>query len=157
MAKITWAQLPMINLRALKLDYVILLSRRNVLRQIVSEVVRRKDKEDGKHAHALASRPMTKVNLTDDLKHAIYSYEDALDLLTQRVKDYNTFHLTYETLTEDQDVATDMLLDHLQVNRMSLFYNVVKRNPYELGDMIQNWDEVQAQLKDSAWEWMLYE
>lgn len=164
-AKVTWEQFHNIkdDLHKLNLDGVILLYRRNPLRVYVSEQVRLADIENNDTAtHSFKSRNKTNVSINPEtarnyiLNYLVQLHEkqpelDAMD---------NILTVSYEQLTLEYNQiprSTGMALcKFVGVGYTRLHYDLAKRNPYDLSDLIINYQEVYNFFKFSQPNYLEY-
>jgi len=157
MCKLTWEQ--WLNAKSwrnyLGLHYVIFLTRKNVLRVIVSNLIRRQDKAHDLAPHTYTERSKRTVwvdNPIDEIEQRLKLESDAKASLK-----YMPYHeVSYEALTGDNSALVyDALLDYLEVDHLPLTSKLVKRNPYPLHELIENYDEVAKALSGTVYSWML--
>ena len=157
-AKITYEQLNAIGIRSLLdlgVTHVVLLYRQNLLRLYVSEMIRKIDKANDLLPYTYQPRP--KVTLTidvDDAQTYMKQTETAFANIAKRLTNFNKTVLTYEDIVAyPRDVEHD-LLQFFGLDFHLLSHRLVKRNPYPLSEIIDNYDTVKNSI-DIRYKWML--
>lgn len=155
-AKITWQQYDILKeeLKGLNLTGIIFLYRENPLRVFISEQVRLIDSKNNQLAHTFDKRPIVKVTVDiDETLEFIKDYELRRDRIQQETfQDYDKhFSVSYEQLTDRAfrqipRMLGMLLCDFLGVGYQLLQYNLARRNPYPLSEIITNWQELQVTI-----------
>jgi hypothetical protein len=153
-------------LEAKRFNHLIILQRRNHLRKIVSSTIAHKTRQF--HRSANSSSLMTKIHL--DLEHVqidrqekpliefLGEYTAFFDTLGQLLSPRNRLWLTYEDdVSPNPQMAYRRVCAFLGVvpgNAPAVRYGIT--NPYPLPEVITNFAQVEARLKGTEFEWMLY-
>lgn len=148
-------------LERLDFQHFIVLSRRNHLRSVVSNLVAM---ERGRWSYRPDERvPRTRIRVNVD---RIYSYPgttlrtvlEAHDRNRQRVKELlpGYLDLVYEdSIQSDPRVAYRTVCDYLGIESVGVTITTRRTTPHPLAEVIDNYDEVSAELKGTRFEWML--
>lgn len=155
------------QLQNLKFHYFILLERRNYLRKIASAVIGNTTSQW--HLRFREKAALTQVEVDVDnlrlrrdtapkplLAH-LQEQDESFHMLKEILNGQKVLHLTYE-----DDIAADPLVGYRRVcdflgvahREVEIRYN--KTNPFNLTEIIINFDEVKAALRGTPFEWMLY-
>ncbi len=147
--------------------HFILLERRNHMRKIVSNHVRRRTgtTHHGKDAKATLTRVRVDVDnvriprnrdisLVDCLREFTRDFEQARTLLADRP----LLELTYEDdIQDDPRVAYRRVCEFLGVEPATVEVELGRTNPFPVRDIIENFDDVAAALAGTEFAWMLDE
>ena len=140
------------------------LERRNQLRAIVSSLV---GGEVGYHRRGAAPATLHRVTLdparvaidreTRPLLAYLEDYEERFAALRRVLPPRATLHLVYEDdIRDDPRVAYRRLCEFLALEAKAPTINYDRTNPFALEEMLANFDEVAAALRDTRFEWMLH-
>lgn len=150
-AKVTWGQFLNIkdDLHKLNLDGVILLYRDNPLRVYVSEQVRLADiANQDTYTHSFDKRDKTQVHIPPTAAHCfIDNYLSTLNTHQVELDSIdNIFTTSYEKISSDYKQIPRLvgmaLCEFVGVWYTRLAYHTAKRNPYDLSELIINYEEV---------------
>lgn len=146
--------------------HFIVLYRKNFLRQIVSGAIGFKTQKWQQRS----SQPAVKTKLHMDINNVPYGYnskplisrfqefEATYALLDELLKDQKVLWISYE-----DDILSDPFSGYLQVCRfLDIEVNKAKvrlgrMNPFPLSDIISNYEEIEYELLDTEYEWMLFD
>ena len=147
-------------------NYYIILERKNKLRQLVSNAIaiqkgkwhNRKDESSKKEKVFVDFHALTQ-NKYESFVDFVLHVEETYATLNELLKGEKVLKLTYEDdILNDPFVAYNKVLDFLDVkNRNEISINFKKTNPYLLTDNIINYNELKEMVKNTKYEWMLYE
>ena len=144
-------------------QHFILLTRRNILRKIVSNLVAR---ERGRwRLGSGETAPLTRIHV-DITKLLMASTKPLLDHMRDMQADYDTLrallssrrclHLVYEDdVLGDPRCAYHKICGFLGVEHIELPVRHGRTTPQPLNQIVQNFDEVQQVLAGTEFEWML--
>ena len=141
---------------------IIHLTRENRLRVRVSYLISRETRKWVKTVSTMGEttmserQPPTRVHLNlskwyermhyvDDVRDAAISFFEGHDML----------NVTYADLTKNWSETTKRIQTFLGVVPRTLKQRTIKQNPYQLSELITNYDEVDAALTGTDYEWML--
>ena len=156
------------RLEGLGFDHFILLERENHLRRIVSMLVARKTSNwHLKHGEAPS---LEKIELDvdrlllsrgRDTKHRpliehIQRDEACLSAMRQLLGARKLLCLSYEKdLAQRPELAYERVCDFTQTDVQPVTVRFARTNPYDLSEVISNYEEVVQALKGTRYEWML--
>ena len=150
-------------LSAMGFEDFIVLHRRNYLRRTISAEIGRK--KQLWHTKKKTARPQRiELNLSsiktgetqDHLLDLFRCIEKNYNDLSKLLSDDNTLYLTYEEdIMDDPEIAYNKVCAFLNIPAQKTEVQIVRTNPYAYEEMIVNFDEVEALLKDTEFEWML--
>ncbi|MGD1855059.1 MAG: hypothetical protein ACFB2W_12505 [Leptolyngbyaceae cyanobacterium] len=159
----------------LGVSHFIILKRKNYLRKIVSSYVSFDKKQanlrtiDDSDHHSAETKPtLHKINLNIDsinidstqkplLEHLNY-YQDRFQTLDTELADQKVLRLTYE-----EDIAQgpidgyQKVCNFLDISQHPVTVQYGKTNPFKLSEIVENFSDVEKALKNTEFEWMLYE
>lgn len=155
------------KLESLSFDHFIILERKNKLRSIVSSIIAHQhenmyhldtnEKPKVKKAYVDIDEVRVDFNAQPLIKY-LEEYEEQMQHLRELLKEKNLLVLTYEEDIQSDPVdAYSKICVFLNLKCSDVLINYGKTNPYPLREMIENFDEVQSELKGTSFEWMLYE
>ncbi len=164
-AKITWSQFYNLkeDLEQLNLNGVIFLYRANPLRVYISEQIRLTDFQNSMNTHSFTSRDKANASIDPDytekwINRYLMKLADLSEYLPNGFK--NTFSVSYENLTREfREIPRSLglaLCDFVGVGYRRLEYKTVKRNPYDLQDLIVNYEAVHNHFKNHCPEYLQY-
>ncbi len=164
-AKITWSQFYELKeyLPQLNLDGVILLYRNNPLRVLVSEYVRLTDFQNKMNTHSFRRRDKVCVQIdplktVTSIKHYLIKLSDLSEYLPTVFE--NSFSLSYENLTLGfgciPNLIGNAICDFIEVDYRQLCYQTVQRNPYDLQDLIINYEDIHNHFQKHCPEYLEY-
>jgi len=143
--------------------HFVVLTRRNILRKIVSNLVAR---ERGRwRLKSGETAPLTKVTVdTQSIQLAcvkplvdhIRDFEDDYRTLETTLRNRRTLQLVYEEdIAEDPQRAYRKICDFLEVPQVHLSVRHGRATPQPLHAIIRNFDEVKQAIAKTEFEWML--
>lgn len=152
-------------------DRIIVLERRNYLRRIVSSQIA--SLTNVWHSRQSASR-LTRIALNvnelcldhdkKSLLEFLYGYENSFNSLYAFLSNQKLFrrsgilHLTYEDDVEpDPQIGYGHVCEFLRVSCEPVSTRFKKTTPFKLGEILINYEEVQATLAGTPFSWMLEE
>lgn len=152
------------HLERLGFNYFIILKRKNTLRITVSALIGlQKDKWHQAHNLKPVLTPI-KLNVEHVFGPNAFSIIELLTHFDERfytlntlLQDQRVLHLCYE-----DDIASNLLIGYhrvchfLNINPIDISVRYSKTNPFELKEMIINFEEVKQVLQGTKFEWMLY-
>ncbi|MBT8448001.1 MAG: hypothetical protein HKO62_13035 [Gammaproteobacteria bacterium] len=152
------------TLRSLGFKHFIVLERRNLLRKIASSVAAHERSEF--HIKASANAGVNRIHLPVDavridrnckpLREFLAGYTRDLARLERSLSADSMLKLTYEEdIASDPAAAYRRVCDFLDLTPVATEVRLAKTNPYPLADMLENFDEVSAALRDTEFAWML--
>ena len=137
-------------------EYFIMLVRKNILRIIVSSQISFKIQRW--HIDKAENQELLKINIRSDnilnilAKHKTYIQETEKALIGR-----NVLKLNYEDdIENDPKKAYLRICDFIGIKPQKVVVNLFKTNPFPLPDIIINFAEIERTLKNTAYEWMLY-
>lgn len=150
-------------LRTLKYSKFIVLHRKNYLRRAVSVQVGRQTRQW--HSKQEATSPV-KVTIDvnafmtgsrrDPLLDLFRCIDENYSRLKKLLSQDDTLFLTYEDdILEDPGVAYKKVCTFLGINDESPGITYRRTNPFSYEEMVINFEEVKATLKDTTYSWML--
>jgi hypothetical protein len=142
----------------------ILLSRRNILRSIVSAAVVREKRQH----HQPASQKPTLTRIALDLQKSgtrlnkiplldlLQRQVDTLRTLEQALGGLNVLQLVYEDdIEDDPQVAYQKVCDFVGLKPYPVVVDLSKTNPFPLRDILINYEDVRRTLQGTPFEWMI--
>jgi hypothetical protein len=147
-------------------NHFIVLKRKNYLRKIVSSVIAHQKSQFHQSYHEKANLTRIKLDVdniqidfeTKPLLAYLQNYHEKFCLLEQLLEGRNSLQLTYEDdIASDPLVSYKRVCDFLQVSYKDVLIRYGKTNPFELSEIIINFEEVERRLCGTSFEWMLYE
>lgn len=147
--------------------HFVVLERCNRLRKIVSSVIAR-EKVGSYHLSPGSEASLQLIELNVDhvrvdrdvrpLLAYLRSYDVSFRELDELLERDELLHLTYEEdIMRDPLVGYRRVLDFLGLDYQGVSVSYGRTNPFELAQMIENFDEVESVLQGTRFEWMLYE
>ena len=151
------------ELKGFKNIKFILLERKNYLRRAISAQVGR----DKKTWHSKnKSSLLTKTYIDIKKFQTGHKKQPLLELFESMENNYKLFKdilpseslfITYEEdILEDPRKAYKKICDYLDLSYENIEPKLRRTNPYEIKQMISNYDEVKDLLNDTKYEWMLF-
>lgn len=150
-------------LRRHGVEHFVLLRRKNLLRKLVSSITA---SQYTSHISSTEERKRMSVHVNVDrvgdrqkrpLRVQIDRYLDEYETVAQHIKGEHALHLTYEDdIYESPMRAYRKVVDFLGEEYEEVEIKTKKTNPFPLHDLIANFEEVEARLKGTEHEWMLY-
>ena len=149
-------------------NYFIILDRKNRLRKILSSIIAHQytnkwhnTKEDQTKLIKLKVN-LNRVEIDLDSKPLVKyleDYEKQFNELNQLLDNKkNLLKLYYEDdIQIDPQLAYIKICTFLGVSPMKLDIPLKKTNPYQIESMVTNFSELEVYLKNSPYEWMLYD
>ncbi len=151
-----------------KEDYThfILLTRKNILRSIISSQI--SSKTNIWHINDAAGQKLNRIHLELDNKIVRGKSFDILSLIQMYEEDIREFeallsdtHLLRLTCEEDvlpsPDFGYKKICDFLKVPYIKSEISLVRTNPFPISDMVINHAELADRLHNTPYEWMLKE
>ena len=143
------------------------LDRKNRMRKIISSLIAHEDKRryhQSGNGGAKLKQVFVDVNRVeiDFTSKTLIEYLSDYDRQTSEIKsllkDRNHLSLTYEDdIQEDPWRGYQQICDFIGMKPKNVTIKLKRTNPFPVKDMIANLEEVQLALKDSEYEWMLYD
>lgn len=132
---------------------VIHLIRANVLKKRISRLVSR----FRNFAHSTEPVEVCRISVEPKrLKQKLDSMSDQVDQYRSRLSHFDHIEVTYEDLVANQDREIMRVLEFLGIGMLtSLSTNLVKVNPNDLSEVIENYDEVVQALRRTKYEQFL--
>ena len=159
----------------LGVSHFIVLKRKNYLRKIVSSYVAFDKKKnnfrtiyESDHYSADTKAKLYQINLNVNsvvidasqrslLEHLEYYHQNFQKLDTE-LADKKALHLTYEDhIAQGPINGYHQACDFLNISRHPVTIQYGKTNPFKLSEIVENFSEVEKTLKNTEFEWMLYE
>ena len=136
---------------------VIHLTRENRLRVYVSLMISVQTQKWVRAAHSTAgSQQAIQVHIDVQKWHEqMRSVNAARDVAVSFFEGHDMLNVTYADLTKNWSEATKRIQTFLGVAPSTLKQRTIKQNPYRLSELITNYDEVDAALTGTEYEWML--
>lgn len=155
------------KLDELGFTHYIILDRKNRLRKIVSSALAHADRvkyHQGKEAGARLKQihlNVDKIEIDYDSKPLLKflsDYDEQFVSLANLLESKNYLSLTYEEdVQEDPVVGYRRICEYTGMRSKDISAQLSRTNPFPVKDMIQNFEEVEAVLKGTDYEWMLYD
>jgi LPS sulfotransferase NodH len=136
---------------------IIHLSRENRLRVYVSLMISLQNQKWVRAAHSTTGSQQSKPVYIDVQKwhDQMHSVNAARDTAVSFFEGHDMLNVTYADLTKNWSETTKRIQTFLGVSPQTLKQRTIKQNPYRLSELIKNYDEVDAALTGSDYEWML--
>jgi len=154
-------------LENLKYTHFIHLDRRNRLRKIVSSLIAHENNmifhQKGKTAAKLKQVSIDVNSISIDYQcKSLYSflsdYDQQVLAVKEMLEEKNSLSLSYEDdIQEDPRIGYQKICDFIGLKSKEVSVKLSRTNPFPVKDMIKNFNEVEAVLKGTVYEWMLYE
>jgi len=161
-AKISWGQLISFfpAIMRMQWDGIIGLKRNNPIRVFVSDQIRRQDKEMLNIAHTFKERPKVLIKINPPaLANFVSDYQETDKKITGIINDLasNRLFLSYEQIEHGfSDLVTHNLCRFLDVPTKQFDYHIIKRNPYQLSELIQNYNDLYHYFENNHPELLSY-
>jgi hypothetical protein len=144
----------------------VVLKRRNFLRKIVSSAIAHevkqyhiKNLEDVKQHQVYLN--VNQIQIDRDSKPLVsylHDYEKDFTLLEHILAPKQALHLSYEDdVLPDPKIGYRRVCDFLNIERQDVQVHFARTNPYELRELIENYADVERELRGTTFEWMLYD
>ncbi|MBN1851688.1 MAG: hypothetical protein JW829_03160 [Pirellulales bacterium] len=144
-------------------SHFVVLRRRNLLRVVVSSVVAHHRSQF--HSRLGERAVLTQICLNVDsvsidndqkpLLAFLEDYQASFDALDQRLSGLHSLILTYEEdVLKDPMVAYGRLCQFLALQEQKPIVRFGRTTPFALRDILSNFSEVEARLRDTPFEWM---
>lgn len=153
-------------LESSNINNFILLTRKNHLRQIVSACILQKTRSSYRPIDK--QQKLTKVDL--DLKSTefnqkakslichLHGLQQEIEELERILANKRMLRLNYEEhIQSNPTVAYEHLCKFIKIEEQRVSPKFGKMNPFKLSEIIINFKEIEDLLKNSPFEWMLYE
>ena len=142
-------------LRGINFNRHIVLERQNYLRVIVSGHILRKTSRS--HIKLDESTPnLSKVYINlEELDSSICKFSDFYTELKMLLGQDCLWLLYEKDILEEPNIAFRKVTDFLGLEPLTATVRLRRTNPYPLQEIILNFDEISAHLKDTTHEWML--
>ncbi len=136
---------------------IIHLTRENRLRRYVSLMISVQTQKWVRAAHSTArSQQAIQVHIDVQKWHEqMRSVNAARDTAVSFFEGHDMLSVTYADLTKNWSETTKRIQTFLGVAPRTLKQRTIKQNPYRLSELITNYDEVDAALTGTEYEWML--
>lgn len=156
------------SIRHFKVNRIIHLWRENPLKRIVSEQVRLQDKKQGLRTHTRESRPLETITLDPQKTVSeIGKYWADVNMYRRILKSQTVgtgkayMEIIYEQIAYYHNIIERDLGFALQdflgtSTKQMLKYSIVKRNPFPLRDIIENYDELYEYMRNHAYLYLKY-
>lgn len=151
-------------LKELGFDRFVFLTRKNILRKIVSAVSGiQANRMHLQHGDKAARRSVhldldhVEIELQDrSLLQTIEQIDEEAKLVREKLDGHAVLDLTYEEdIQDDPKVAYEKACRFLQIENATPQVRFARTNPYPLRDMIENFEQVQSCLSGTSYSWML--
>ena len=153
------------HLDDLGFSHFVLLDRRNRLRKIISSIIAH---QGGAKYHirrgTRAKKARVHINVDEvridfeakPLLQYLVDYDDQVQTLDALLEERKLLKLTYEEdVRENPRTAYLRICGFLGLQPENTAVTLSRTNPFPLGEMIENIDEVEAVLRGTPYEWML--
>ena len=154
------------HLDRLGFSHFIILDRENRLRKIISSMIAHEDRTrfhmKGKTKSKLKQIyiDVDKVTIDYDQKPLLSfleDYENEMSSLKEILEKKNCLCLTYEKdVQDDPRLGYRKICDFLNIKPKDVTIDLSRTNPFQVREMIENFQNVNDMLKDTKYEWMLY-
>lgn len=142
-------------------DNFIILERKNYLRRMISgyilfETMKFKSKNSNPKLNKITLPVIYKDGETiiDKIEFLKKFYSDLNDIM----KNEKHLKLYYEDdILTNPVIACEKVIDFLDIKMHSPNINLKKQNPFPIKDILINFEEVEKHLKNTKFEWMLYQ
>lgn len=155
------------KLDGLGFRHYIILDRKNRLRKIVSSALAHADRvkyHQGKEAGAKLKQIHLNVDRIEidyaskSLLQFLSDYDEQFVSLKNLLESRNYLSLTYEEdVQEDPRVGYRRICEYTGMRSKDISAQLSRTNPFPVKDMIANFEEVEAVLKGTDYQWMLYD
>jgi len=156
------------SIEKLGFNYFIILDRRNRLRKIISSIIAHKHPNKWHIKRELDNKPVklkidcNKVVIDFDSKPLIEylkDYDQQFEVLGELLKNKtNYLKLYYEDdIQEDPQKAYINVCNYLNISHLELNTSLKRTNPFKIETMVENFKELESYLKNTPYEWMLYD
>lgn len=143
----------------------VLLERNNYLRITISALLGFRRSKWHQMTGSKAKLSQIKINPKDVFRPAGKSliwilewHENNFGLMKEALSGRDWLHLVYEEdVQKDPTVAYRRLCEYLSIPYTDASVRYGKTNPFSLSEMVTNFDELEAELKGTRFEWMLYD
>ncbi|MEN8229372.1 MAG: hypothetical protein ABFS38_14535 [Bacteroidota bacterium] len=151
------------KLEELGYTYFIHLDRKNRLRKIVSSLIAHEDQlkyhQKGKAKLKQVHIEVNNVVIDFDSKPLLAflsDFDSQVSSVESLLKSKNPLNLTYEDdIQEDPRIGYRKICDFIGMKSKDVTVKLSRTNPFQVRDMIENIEEVEAVLKGTKYEWML--
>ena len=137
-------------------EYFIMLERKNILRIIVSSQISIKIQRW--HINKAENQELLKVNIrSDNILNILAWHKTHIQEIEKALIGRNVLKLNYEDdIENDPKKAYLRICDFIGIKPQKVVVDLFKTNPFPLPDIIINFAEIERTLKNTAYEWMLY-
>jgi hypothetical protein len=153
-------------LENLGFKHFIVLERKNYLRKIVSSVVAHQSSIWHQPAKTNSLLSSVYINIEklklDGCENSLFfflqQYEKDFLILKKILKHYNVLWLTYEgDILNGPFSAYLKITNFLNINQHKVSIRYGRTNPFKLERLIENFEDVEQNLRGTRFEWMLYD
>ena len=149
-------------------NYFIILDRRNRLRKIISSIIAHKN-PDKWHIKTDQDRQLKKIKIdcnkvvidfdSKPLIEYLKDYDKQFDVAGELLKNKtNYLKLYYEDdIQENPQKAYKKICNYLNISHLELDVPLKRTNPFKIETMVENFKELEFYLKNTQYEWMLYD
>jgi len=156
------------ELPELGVERFIVLERKNSLRRIISQILGTKTKVRHLDSKSQAKLTRTRVDLHQVTFSIVYNPKPLINCLEEidqtyrqlesLLEDKSSLWLTYENdILPDPRIAYRKVCEFIQVEPMAVDILNQRTNPFPIREIVENYDELEAMLKGTQFEWMLTE
>lgn len=153
------------GLESLGFTHYIVLDRRNRLRKLVSSLIAH-ERRDRYHLPRTASAQLQRVRVntrmididyeSKPLLRFLEDYDTQLDQLSALLAPKSPLRLTYEDdCRDDPGVGYRKVCEYIGMRPRRLAPSTSPTNPFPLREMVENFAELEAVLRGTAYAWML--
>ncbi|MDF9799827.1 LPS sulfotransferase NodH [Catalinimonas alkaloidigena] len=147
------------ELREMSSLKVIVLSRKNMIRTVISSLIADKtgalsywgDK------HQLDTKDKRLYVDTDECIRELKKMEEERNRFDEIFQNHQRLYLSYEELLSEKGLTLNKVQRFLNVKPRILFTLLKKQNPEPLSQLIINFNELEKALNDTPWQSMLYQ
>jgi hypothetical protein len=156
------------ELPELGVEQFIVLERKNYLRRIISAILGYQTKTRHLNSKSKAKLTQTRLDLDKVAFGIVYNPKPLINCLEEidqtyrqlesLLEDKSSLWLTYEDdILPDPRIAYRKVCEFIQVEPMAVDILNQRTNPFPIREIVENYDELEAMLKGTKFEWMLTE
>ena len=145
------------HINNLGINYFIILTRRNILRNIVSHRIA--GRSGHYHRSSKEKVQMTRISLDiSNLIEKLQNNQNYFRMIDDLTKDKKVLRLSYEDdISQNPAIGYRRVCNFLDIECLKLPVRYKKSNPYKLTELIYNFKEVEHTLHGTPFKWMLYD